>query len=84
MLNISELLQKFKSLHNPAHDKKAISEIIKERLNLTIPPEQMEFKNNKLYLSVHPALKSVIYTKKTLVLKEIQEKIKNQLITDIV
>ncbi|MEN9649082.1 MAG: hypothetical protein RL094_49 [Candidatus Parcubacteria bacterium] len=86
MQTLADLLKKFKEMRDPAEDKGIIQNLIKEVSGATVPVADITLRNNKIILNTHPALRSVVYTRKKEILEKIQshEELKNRQFTDIV
>ena len=70
---ISFYLEKFRSFVPPhASIKKAAADVVQRLLGENIPEESITVRNNTLFLSVHPTLKSELYIRKLEVLQEIE------------
>ncbi len=74
MEQISFFLEKFKNLGlSSVVAKSAFIEAVEKILKVKIPPEAVELKNDIFFVQAHPALKSELYLKRELVLKEMSK-----------
>ena len=72
MFNIEKFLEKFsKNIKNTEIYKKQILEIIKNQIEVNIPEESIEIKNNIVYIKLSPAYKNKIFIYKKQILEDI-------------
>lgn len=75
MDKISEFLNKYKKLIKSDKDlKEVISLTIKEKIGTEVGPDQISIRNRAVYIKGEAGLKNEIFLKKSLLLKEINEK----------
>ena len=74
MQEISFYLEKFKNI-SPPHDavKKAVARAIERLFGEVLHSEHISVRNNTVYITTHPALKSELYIRKGEVLQEIEQ-----------
>lgn len=68
----NDLLEKIsKRLQGNELYKLEIAKKITDIIGINIEPDQIEIKNNKLFLSISPTIKSLVFLKKDKILKEL-------------
>jgi len=81
MFNISSLLEKFsKNLINKEYDKKQLLIIINTETGILIEPENLEFKNDIIYIKSSPGVKNKIFILKNKIIEEIKLKTALQIV----
>ena len=76
MIEIKDLLSRFENILSNGETKKAIiREILSQTLNLDIKKEDLEIKNNIIYLNIKPIYKNEILIKKDQIVKKLEEKL---------
>jgi hypothetical protein len=83
MKSLSDFLQKFKIIRDPALDKQLIAVLIKKHCGVTIDPTCVQIKGHNIVISTHAAIKSAIYMKKSPLMAAISEELPDRHFADI-
>lgn len=71
MQNIEEFLKRFKLIPNPLNKKKELINIINKNTGLDINTNEIKVEGESIYINTHPLKKNIIFTKKSLILRDI-------------
>ena len=71
--HVGEFLDKFKTKESPSAASARAQELIEARVKIKFPPKSCSIRNGVVYLSVPPAAKSAIFTRKEEILTEIKK-----------
>lgn len=75
MFNIAEYLSKFKNIgQSDKLLKEEISLLIKEITGIEIEGKNISIRNAEIFIKTSPAIKSVIFIKKEVIIKQLQER----------
>jgi hypothetical protein len=81
MFNISNYLEKFKTLYsNNLYLKDTIVKVVKEITGIEVDKEKINYKNGILILNLKPIQKSELFLKKSSLLKKFDEVMPNKII----
>lgn len=83
MKSLSDFLQKFKIIRDPALDKELVVVLIKKHCGVTLDVSNIKIKENSIVISAHAAIKNVIYIKKTPLLAAISSHFPDRHFNDI-
>jgi hypothetical protein len=84
MFNISNFLQKFKSVElEDMRQRSIVIDAIKTCSGIDIPPEKISFLHKKIQLSISPIEKNEIFMKKTPILALIKKNMAPRIVEDI-
>lgn len=76
MIEIKDLLLRFQNILSSTEVKKEIvREVISRIIKKEIKKEDIEIKNNTIYLNIKPIYKNEIFLKKDLIFLELKEKL---------
>ncbi len=75
---IEEFLSKFKLIEDPKKNKTGVVLAINELLGIKISEDDVDIKERTITISTEPAIKSYIFTKKEVVVGEIQKKLSKE------
>ena len=84
MIEVKDLLGKFKNLLNKEEGKKlAVREVFKKSFDLDLDNDSMKFSDRVLFLNIKPILKNEIFLKKDFFISEINSMIGSDYVKDI-
>lgn len=83
MESISSFLDRFKKIKSPLEKKEAIARIMSETISFEVLPDDLTIQGQTVFLKANPYLRNEVYQRKTLIITELNEKLKGLIIKDI-